>query len=103
MFYLKIKVLEYIIWSIPEETDLLLNVGISIEGMFENADVNELDDGAISCEADRGLFLSPPPSSVVIPALSFLSCEKLVEGIMDGTGIWGIVGLLEGITLLTAS
>ena len=61
-----------------------------------------LDVGAISWEADRGWFL-PPPSSVAIPVLSFLSCEKLVEGFMEGTGICGIVGLLEGITLLTAS
>ena len=88
---------------IPEETDLLLNVGISIEDMLGYAGVNELDDGARSCEADRGMFLPPPPSSVVIPVVSFLSCENVVEGLMDGTGIWGIVGLLEGITLLTAS
>ena len=82
--------------------DLLLNVGISIDDMLGYAGVYELEEGAISREAGRGLVL-PPPSSFVIPAMSFLSWEKLVEGVMDGTGIWGNVGLFEGMTLFTAS
>ena len=60
------------ILNIPEETDLLLKVGNSIEDMLGYVDVNELD-GAISSEADSALVLPPPPSSFVIPALSLRS------------------------------
>ena len=67
---------------------------------------NELeDDDAISRVVDGWGLLLPPPSSFVILLLSLFSSEKFA-GVIDGIGIWGIagtVGLLDGITLLTAS
>lgn len=49
--------------------------------------IDELDGGAISRDGESGLLLPPPPSSLAIPTLLFVSCEKLTEGDMDGTGI----------------